>query len=188
MRGLIMEKKIRKRIEQLQHYRQLGFHTLAQGDAYDAERKRKEQLDKAKKDKSGAFLQTTRPPTNTSGRRREAKEAELTAVPSNPKSARRAAAAPETPTQPGSNFLSGRESELCVALRLAPMQFLAVKDVIMREALRLGALQKSAARQLIKIVDVSKTDKIYDFIVSSGWIKPDRDPRTFFSGVPLTSP
>ena len=47
--------------------------------------------------------------------------------------------------------------------------YLVVKESLLQESYRLGYLTKNRAHQLLR-VDVTKTDKLYDFFVSCGWV------------------
>jgi hypothetical protein len=47
--GILEAKRLRKRIEQLQHYRRLGIRTQAEANQYEAEKKRRETEQQMKK-------------------------------------------------------------------------------------------------------------------------------------------
>ena len=52
---------------------------------------------------------------------------------------------------PGVELLSPQEQGLCSCLRLLPAQYLAIKDALVRESLRLGYLSRDTARRLVQI-------------------------------------
>ena len=68
------------------------------------------------------------------------------------------------------HLLSGEEKELCSALRLVPKAYLALKEGILREAIKNGgALKKKDTKNLVKL-DTRKSNALFDFFVHAGWI------------------
>jgi len=57
-------------------------------------------------------------------------------------------------------------------LRLVPAVFLDIKTTLITEGDKHGFLRLAQARSLIKI-DVNKTRKIFDFLVTEGYIKKE---------------
>lgn len=69
-------------------------------------------------------------------------------------------------------LLSPGEKTLCLTLRILPQPYLAIKNQLMKEAIKNnGMLKKKDARQFLKI-DVNKASKIYEFFVQMGWCSP----------------
>jgi transcriptional adapter 2-alpha len=68
---------------------------------------------------------------------------------------------------PGYERLTRKERELCASVRLVPEAYLEFKEILVGECKRYGYLRLQQARSLIKI-DVNKTRKLYDFLVSEG--------------------
>ncbi|KAL9100000.1 MAG: hypothetical protein Q9187_009418, partial [Circinaria calcarea] len=69
------------------------------------------------------------------------------------------------------HLLTKEEAELCSVLRLMPKAYLVIKEGLIREAVKAGGvLKKKVAREICKI-DVSKSSRIFDFFVHSGWIQ-----------------
>lgn len=67
------------------------------------------------------------------------------------------------------DLLSPEEKQLCSTLRILPKPYLAIKNQLLKEAIRgNGLLKKKDARQFLKI-DVNKASKIYEFFVHMGW-------------------
>ncbi|ODV80987.1 transcriptional adaptor 2 [Suhomyces tanzawaensis NRRL Y-17324] len=67
------------------------------------------------------------------------------------------------------DLLSNEEKQLCATLRILPKPYLAIKNQLMKEAVKNnGILKKKDARQALKI-DVNKASKIYEFFVQMGW-------------------
>ncbi|XP_072947630.1 transcriptional adapter 2A [Epargyreus clarus] len=71
---------------------------------------------------------------------------------------------------PGYHFLSDSEKTLCSHLRLLPQNYMSIKDLLITENNKLGFLRLLDARRLLKI-DVNKTRKIYDYLISEGFIQ-----------------
>ncbi|KAJ1477867.1 hypothetical protein T484DRAFT_2987570 [Baffinella frigidus] len=69
---------------------------------------------------------------------------------------------------PGAELLSGAEKGVCALHRVAPLEYLAAKDVIVRDSLRLGYVQRDRALQIMpKYLEPPKAAKIYDFLTSA---------------------
>jgi transcriptional adapter 2-alpha len=85
-------------------------------------------------------------------------------------------------------LLSEDEQKLCSVLRIKPKPYMAIKELLIREAIKQGGvLKKKAAREMCKVsirptlysfrssltlnqIDVNKTSRIHAFFVSNGWI------------------
>jgi transcriptional adapter 2-alpha len=67
-------------------------------------------------------------------------------------------------------LLTAEEREVCSVLRLMPKSYLAVKENLLREAMKQGgALKKRAAKDFGRIEE-KKTAQLFDFFVHNGWI------------------
>lgn len=74
------------------------------------------------------------------------------------------------PKLPDSHLLLPEEIELCEKTRIHPKPYLAIKENILREAIRVnGTLKKRQVKELAK-VDPQKGARIFDFFVAHGWI------------------
>lgn len=66
------------------------------------------------------------------------------------------------------DLLSSEERILCSHLRVLPTPYLTIKELYLREnERRKGLLKRRDARKMLKI-DVNKSGRIFDFLVSSG--------------------
>ncbi|CAG7956533.1 unnamed protein product [Penicillium nalgiovense] len=75
------------------------------------------------------------------------------------------------------HLLTKEEAEVCNVLRLMPKPYLVVKETLLKEAMKQGGnLKKKDARIICKI-EGTKTSRIYDFMVHSGWINKAKLPR-----------
>uniref|UniRef100_A0A1Y1LJI4 Transcriptional adapter n=1 Tax=Photinus pyralis TaxID=7054 RepID=A0A1Y1LJI4_PHOPY len=70
---------------------------------------------------------------------------------------------------PGYEKLTSKEKELCRNVRLVPMSYIEFRDILVNESRKGGHLKLQAARRLLKI-DVNKTRRLYDFLVTEGYI------------------
>lgn len=67
-------------------------------------------------------------------------------------------------------LLTPEEQEICSTLRIMPKPYLAIKENLIREAMKQGgALKKKVAKEVCRI-DVNKGGQLFDFFVHSGWI------------------
>jgi len=178
LQGLIAERIIRRRIEQMKHYRSLGIRTFAETEVYSSEKKKRD-TEKLSTRKSRDNIynfpggSTDRLNSRSSrwlNRERDREDSQ--------KKTRTSGAPLDIRGAPGAELLSTREKDLCSSLRLFPQQYMVIKETLFRESLRSGgSLKKAIARQLIKI-DVNKTSRIFDFFEQSGWINVDKKGDT----------
>ena len=74
------------------------------------------------------------------------------------------------------DLLSSEEQSLCSTLRVLPKPYLTIKEMYIREnERRKGLLKRRDARKMMKI-DVNKSGRIFDFLVSSGMLILAYDP------------
>ena len=73
---------------------------------------------------------------------------------------------------PGYDRLSKTEKDLCASTRLVPDAYLEFRRILVNECSKLGHIRLQHARNLIKI-DVNKTRRIFDFLLSEGLISKD---------------
>ncbi|KAK1927453.1 hypothetical protein DB88DRAFT_32495 [Papiliotrema laurentii] len=223
--GLIYEHKLRKRIAELQEYRRMGITTAAEAEVYDnAKAARAGYRPLPARDRVAEVLPTgarvnagqhrflhgvagTPPPGVASkGDTREPtprlpgfggrKPRELTI--SSRYVLLRILATPLNLANAASlDLLSTEEQSLCSSLRVLPKPYLTIKEMYIREnERRKGLLKRRDARKMMKI-DVNKSGRIFDFLVSSGMLilaydptvkpvyPPLKDPNAMF-GAPLS--
>ena len=75
---------------------------------------------------------------------------------------------------PAYEKLLPEERDLCRNVRLVPLQYLELKNILITENNRLGNLKLLTARRLLKI-DVNKTRRLYDFLIMEGYINKPND-------------
>lgn len=68
------------------------------------------------------------------------------------------------------HLLSSEEKELCSTLRLMPKAYLALKEGILREAIKNGGSLKKKDTKLLVKLDTRKSNALFDFFVHAGWI------------------
>ncbi|KAJ8977526.1 hypothetical protein NQ317_003033, partial [Molorchus minor] len=70
---------------------------------------------------------------------------------------------------PGYEKLTEKERDLCSNIRLVPVTYLELKEVLVAEYKKMGNVKLQTARRLLKI-DVNKTRKLFDFLIEEGYI------------------
>lgn len=187
MEGLIYEQKLRHRIFQLQEWRRMGVTSLAGGEFYEADkRKRETELNLRRSKESSSYAYNDR----ASGLSASTSSSLLARTIIDPSTVPRVTMALPTAKQarkPGApldissaesvELLNPRERELCAQIRLFPKQYLSIKETLISEYNRRGGLRRLHARSLVKI-DVNKTGRVYDYLFSAGWIKPPASDTT----------
>ncbi|ORX33626.1 hypothetical protein BD324DRAFT_653928 [Kockovaella imperatae] len=187
--GIIYEHQLRKRITELQEYRKMGITTGAEAEAYDA----------AKVARAGYRpLNSTRPEVMPTGARANAGQHRFLhgaaygtpppvdakkhmdsrePTPRIPLIASRKPATPLNLANSASlDLLSTEEQSLCSSLRVLPKPYLTIKEMYIREnERRKGQLRRRDARKMMKI-DVNKSGRIFDFLVSAGMLILSYDP------------
>lgn len=163
---MLYEAILRKRIQELQHYRRLGLCTPADIEKYEVDLARRA---------SREFVPDRRPHVDDSRKSREP-------TPRIPASAsgvgppgRKPPAPLNLANSPCLHLLTPAEQALCSQLRIYPKPYLVVKEILVREyARRGGKLRRREARDLVKI-DVNKTSRVWDFLVQAGYLKIGSD-------------
>jgi transcriptional adapter 2-alpha len=148
--GVLVEHRLRARIKELQEQRRNGIRTLAQGDAFEAERKRS-----AEEDPAVASGVNPGPKSLahslTAFRAQRGLPLDLTSL-------------------PGVEHLTRKEREHCAMHRLLPAHYLGLKDIALRDAQKNGAITKQEAKSSFRL-DPGKSLKLFEFWASMGWIE-----------------
>jgi transcriptional adapter 2-alpha len=97
----------------------------------------------------------------------------------------------ENDKAPDIHLLSREEIELCNVLHIKPKPYLAIKEHLLKEAMKQGgSLKKKDLKTLCKVsdwlflppneaqtkdvstpqIDAAKSGRLYDFMIHSGWI------------------
>eukprot|EP00904_Undaria_pinnatifida_P006489 jgi/Undpi1/2970/HiC_scaffold_14.g06347.m1 len=157
---LLLTKKIRARIEQLQGLRQNGVSSLA-GEV-ELDQKKRQDMD------CGRFLATSvyleyqtrlhwgRGWGRTSGRgdgggeHRGGNLLDLTGA-------------------PGLEYMSEAEILLCSQLHMMPSYYLTIKAAMLQECARAGFLKRKNLSGLVRL-DTARLEKLYDFFSTCGWV------------------
>ncbi|KAG8826935.1 Transcriptional adapter ada2 [Serendipita sp. 411] len=163
--GLLYEQLLRRRIAELQNLRHLGLTSLAEAEIYEkAQQYRHQELAEIQQRglvRNGDSLKRAGSATDD--------RLKSTTM------ARRGG--PLTfGTSASLNLLSKEEQDLCRSIRLNPRSYIVIKATIIRESLKHSdGLTRKQARDLLKC-DVSKTGKIWDYLVRNGVIKASAEP------------
>jgi len=184
---ILYESMLRKRIQELQHYRRMGLTTAADIDKYEADVAKRNQAkanlthyhpSERLQLRAGSGRQLSADPRSERGKSHEremtpsgkhgsaAPSASGTGPPG-----RKMPAPLNLANSPSLHLLTPEEQTLCSQLRILPKPYLVIKETLVREyARRGGKLRRREARDLVKI-DVNKTSRVWDFLVQAGFLK-----------------
>ncbi|CCL99652.1 uncharacterized protein FIBRA_01672 [Fibroporia radiculosa] len=183
---ILYESLLRKRIQELQHYRRMGLTTAADIDKYEADVAKRSQV-KANLTRdyysserfqlrAGSGRQSSADPRTERGKSHE-REMTPKAGSTTPNISgtgppgRKMPAPLNLANSPSLHLLTPEEQTLCSQLRILPKPYLVIKETLVREyARRGGKLRRREARDLVKI-DVNKTSRVWDFLVQAGFLK-----------------
>ncbi|KAN0091500.1 hypothetical protein V8E55_005066 [Tylopilus felleus] len=180
---ILYEAMLRKRIQELQHYRRMGLTTSADIDKFEMDSVRRIQLktNMSRDYYASERINQLRGGTGRESEGRKSHERESTpklgASASGMASVRRPPAPLNLANSPSLHLLTPAEQALCSQLRILPKPYLVIKETLVREyARRGGKLRRREARDLVKI-DVNKTSRVWDFLVQAGYLKITPDPQ-----------
>ncbi|KAH9858910.1 hypothetical protein C2E23DRAFT_768628 [Lenzites betulinus] len=178
---ILYEHMLRKRIQELQHYRRMGLRTPADIEKYE--------FDVAKRASTKANLSrdyyvdrrvagaraSSGPDPRRGSMDVDDREATPKLGPSGASGtgppARKMPAPLNLANSPALHLLTPEEQTLCSQLRILPKPYLVIKETLVREyARRGGKLRRREARDLVKI-DVNKTSRVWDFLVQAGFLR-----------------
>ncbi|OAP60089.1 transcriptional adapter 2-alpha [Fonsecaea erecta] len=71
---------------------------------------------------------------------------------------------------PDLQLLSEEEIQLCNTLHIRPKPYLALKEGLLKEAMKQGGQMKKKEARGVCRIDVNKANRIFDFMIHSGWI------------------
>ncbi|ESK94029.1 transcriptional adapter 2 [Moniliophthora roreri MCA 2997] len=178
---ILYEALLRKRIKELQEYRRLGLVTAADIEKYENDVAKRTQAKTAPRE----YHTSDRLQHRAGGRQslgpaddRRSHEREGTPKPSGTAPVRKQHQPLNLANSPCLHLLTPGEQTLCSQLRILPKPYLVIKETLVREyARRGGKLRRREARDLVK-VDVSKTARVWDFLVQAGFLKITQDTDT----------
>ncbi|EFA83055.1 myb domain-containing protein [Heterostelium album PN500] len=176
--GIIVERTVRERIEQLQHYRANGIRTLEEANQYDEEKRKRDTEKNMRKSKSELSYHNEKPTVFKSMKQQTKEKEELFLGIGKGANERKSLkirknASLEMEGLPSVDNLSNKEKQLCAQIKLLPQQYLIIKELLIAESLKNnGKLKLSQALKLVKL-ESSKSAKIYEFFEVNGWIKRD---------------
>ncbi|PRP86430.1 hypothetical protein PROFUN_05349 [Planoprotostelium fungivorum] len=169
--GLITERNLRKKIEELKKYRRMGLRTSAEMEEYET----------GKPVKSHAPTRKAASVTTLSrGSRGVSRESSLATPTDAGKKGKKKGLGPplDVNGKPGIDLLSEKEKELCSTIRIYPQQYLIIKSTLLEYCATHENVKRSTARSLIKM-DVNKTGRIWDFMEACGWVNnPNTRPTS----------
>ncbi|KAI0919958.1 hypothetical protein AcV5_001894 [Taiwanofungus camphoratus] len=185
---ILYESLLRKRIQELQHYRRMGLTTAADIDKYEADVVKRTQA-KANLTRDYISSERLQQLRAGSGRQSSGPEVRRASMPESERETtpklgsttpsvtgtgppgRKMPAPLNLANSPSLHLLTPEEQTLCSQLRILPKPYLVIKETLVREyARRGGKLRRREARDLVKI-DVNKTSRVWDFLVQAGFLK-----------------
>ncbi|CAN0162413.1 unnamed protein product [Ectocarpus sp. 6 AP-2014] len=178
--NLLLAKKMRMRIEQLQVYRQNGITTLAEGAEFEiAKKKRQEELASKKHRESASYLYegVGQGGSSTSSKANIRNIRDRNNRYSNRQKDGGGDGGGEANNDnlldisgaPGVEYLSPAERVLCSQLHLLPGYYLVIKNAMIQECARAGCLKKKRLPDLA-VLDTPRLNKMYDFFSTLGWV------------------
>ncbi|KAF8532520.1 hypothetical protein JB92DRAFT_2802615 [Gautieria morchelliformis] len=184
--GMLYESMLRRRIQELQHYRRLGLTSSADIERYETElyhRNAKKANPSLQREQSSDRLAHHRqgsrasfPPDILGSGDSEGRRSRDPEAPKSGPSARKPIAPLNLANAPSLHLLTAPEQTLCSQLRILPKAYLVIKETLVREfARRGGRLRRREARELVKI-DVNKTSRVWDFLVQAGVLRVPEEP------------
>ncbi|XP_032528769.2 transcriptional adapter 2A [Danaus plexippus] len=163
MESLSLEEEILNRIVRLCDYRRNGIRTLYSARLYNHLKKQNDKVYKEQKYVTNMMIKKfdsqsqMKSKNSLFGNSIGSKKIKRTLMPL------------DILDMPGYHLLSDSERDLCSNVRVIPENFLDIKRVLIAENNKLGFLRLLDARRVVKI-DVNKTRKIYDHLLSEGFI------------------
>ncbi|KAK9480297.1 hypothetical protein V1514DRAFT_289764 [Lipomyces japonicus] len=167
---ILEEYQVRKRIAELQEFRQNGIQTLDMAAKYERDKTQRALIARNSIGPVSYGATSGSRYGTPSGRGRESSVTTPSADVNN-KGFRKPVVNPLDISHAADlDLLSPAEQQLCSQLRIMPKPYLVIKETLFRELLRTGGiLKKRTARELIKI-DVNKTARIYEFFQNQRWL------------------
>ena len=196
--GLCEERRLRAQIARLREWRANGIQTLADGEYYEVEKRKRDAEAALRKAKQGtSYLYTQPAQRNTTSNRanryasRGEESADLTAAllessatagsggpkglelqklrAQRPGGAKDASRGPILSQLPGWENLSATEQGLCSRLRLVPLQYLQAKEAFILASREDGGLTPASAQALLRIAPESSI-ALLQFMVKHRWV------------------
>ena len=199
LEGLAAESRIRNRIAELKEYRRAGVRTLAEGEAYDAEKRRRvaeaarlRALEHPAYGKQGArankyrsrdgYVNAATGAAGDGAPREVQKLAQSAGTTVGSRDAgdgggrkKKAPLPLDLADLPGVDLLSKREKDLCVNSRLLPVHYLAIKERLMRLSAEGKTPKRSEVRHAFDVEPV-KAIRVFELLLANGWITSG-DPK-----------
>ena len=183
LEGLATEHRVRTRIAELKEYRRNGIHTIAEGEDYDTEKRRREtefaRLRAIEHPTSKNIAQANkfivRDATQVNEQLAQIEREEKASIIPTGRvqltgSMRKTYLSLDLTDLPGVDLLNDAERELCTTCRLLPVHYLTIKVGLMRESLKTGKpIRKQDVRDMFK-VDPLKALRVHELLLQHGWV------------------
>ncbi|XP_041975408.1 transcriptional adapter 2-alpha [Aricia agestis] len=158
MESISLQEETMQRLYKLCEYRKLGIRTLHSARLYQQLKVNNDDMNKEQRHATLVMIKDFDSYTTKSK-----------LMFSKGKRLKRSAIPLDITDLPGYFQLSANEKSLCSNVRLLPNNYTEMKKLLIAENNKLGSLKLLDARRILKI-DVNKTRKIYDFLITEGFI------------------
>jgi len=171
MEGLLYQTELKREIIQLQEHRQAGLTTHQAACIYERLKKRRRECAGRNRILTDLLNNIQDEAACESWLQQQSLIQEIGALPNSFPSVPRKTAGPlDISHLPSYDKLNARERELCKNCRLVPEAYMDFRRILTAESDKYGELRLAQARTLIKI-DVNKTRKLFDFLISEGLVR-----------------
>eukprot|EP01016_Furgasonia_blochmanni_P016095 TRINITY_DN1912_c0_g2_i11.p2 TRINITY_DN1912_c0_g2~~TRINITY_DN1912_c0_g2_i11.p2 ORF type:complete len:237 (+),score=91.62 TRINITY_DN1912_c0_g2_i11:79-711(+) len=157
VQGIIKERQIRARIEELRFYRKIGIKSFEEVELYLQEKRKKDDAYQKKQRQNDAFIYENKNKVNTPRRTRFKGE-----IFDNTKKE-------AGDKKKSSTVMCDMESKLCEKLGLTPHEYLLIKDVLVRECVKEGFVTRNFAESVF-MLDKERMMGVFDFLVTSNMV------------------
>ncbi|KAL4486176.1 hypothetical protein ABPG72_012229 [Tetrahymena utriculariae] len=163
VQGIIKEKQIRQRIEELKTYRKLGLKTFEDVENYlNQKRKNDENFNKRQKSNEKMLQEKSSAASSQGNRQTSRRTRSLNMFVENKDHVT------DKKKQLPPN-VTEQEIELCDKLNISPYEYLVMKEVLVRQAIQEGFIKIEYAQHKLKL-DKDRVTGIFDFLVAHKYI------------------
>ncbi|CAD8064801.1 unnamed protein product [Paramecium sonneborni] len=153
VQNLIKEKQLRAKIEELRFYRKLGIKTFEEVEEYLADKRKKDEQNQRRQNQNQAYVYDY----DSQKQRFLQRRTRFTSVIDG-----------KDRNKQGPSF-SEEEQQLCQKLGLSEQEYLILKEVLVRESVKNGMINKDQAVQNFQI-DKERLIGVFDYLIIKGLI------------------
>ncbi|KRX06785.1 Homeodomain protein [Pseudocohnilembus persalinus] len=158
--GIIKEKQIRQRIEELRTYRKLGLKNFEQVEKYLQDKKKKDEAYQKKQKQNNEYVYDKA----VLGNRHNQSRRTRSVYPENDTNKDGGDKKNKQPLN-----MTEQEQQLCEKLEMHPFEYLAIKEVLVREAVKENFIKRDNGEQQLKL-DKERLAGVFDYLVTHNYI------------------